>query len=96
MPLQFRRPDWQESAQLPPLQTLPPLHDVPAVPPATPHPVVAPQKVRLVLGSTQLPLHSISPGGHETAQRPAAHTWPAAHAVPGAPPSAPQPAVAPQ
>jgi hypothetical protein len=74
VPLQFTRPDWQESAQLPPLQTLPPLQVTPAVPPATPHPVVAPQKTRLVLESTQLPLQSISPGGHDTAQRPAAQT----------------------
>jgi hypothetical protein len=79
------------------LQTLPLGQVVPAVPtPPTPQPVVAPQWVRSVAGSTQAPLQLTCEPGHETEQVPALQTLPLAHTVPAVPLPLPQPAVAPQ
>jgi hypothetical protein len=87
-----------DSAHVPPLQTLPAVHAVPALPvPPTPQPAVAPQLSRLVSASTQVPPQLIWLPGHETAHVPLAQTFPAMHAVPALPvPPTPQPLVAPQ
>ncbi len=45
-------------------QTFPLEHAVPDEPPSAPHPALAPQLVRLVNGSMQLPPQSIDPGVH--------------------------------
>ena len=56
LPPQLTRPAWQESWHVLLEQTNPGAHAVPALPtPLVPHPVVAPQKDRLLLGSTQVP-----------------------------------------
>ena len=82
--------------QVPFAQTLPAAHDVPALPPATPHPAVAPQFGRLLNGSMQTPPQLICEPGHDTEQVPLPQTVPAAHGVPALPPATPHPAVAPQ
>jgi hypothetical protein len=86
-----------ETEHAPELQTLPLAHVAPAVPtPLMPQPVVAPQCVRSVTGSTQTPPQFTCVPGHETEHVPELHTLPLAHAVPALPPAVPQPAVAPQ
>jgi hypothetical protein len=61
-PLQFTKPVWQLSWQLPEEQTLPAGHAVPALPWALlPHPLVAPQYVWLDVGSMQAPLQITNP-----------------------------------
>jgi hypothetical protein len=45
----------------PATHALPTAHDVPAVPPVTPHPAVAPQNAALELGLMQLPPQRIVP-----------------------------------
>jgi len=77
-------------------QTMPTAHALPALPPATPQPAVAPQYARLVLGSTQVPPHSIWLPGQETLHVPSLQTLPLLQATPALPPGAPQPVVAPQ
>jgi len=56
----------QETWQLPPLHTLPFVHAVPAVPPATSHAPLAPQLERLVWGSMHVPPQLICEPGQET------------------------------
>jgi hypothetical protein len=96
VPLHSTSPCWQETEHEPALQTSPLAQITPAVPPELPHPEVAPQKLRLVSGLTQVPLQFTRPAWHVTAHVPALHTSPDAHAVPAVPASRPQPAVAPQ
>jgi hypothetical protein len=84
--------------QLVPEHTAPDEHAMPALPAScgalastrTPQLAVAPQLVRLVVGSTHVPLQSICDPGHETWQLPPAHTVPLAHDAP-TPPSPPTP-----
>jgi hypothetical protein len=99
-PPQLIWPPGQDTWHVPPLQTLPVVHAVPALPPAlpTPHPAVAPQLARLVCGSTQTPPQLTWLPGHDTWQTPLPQTLPAPQAVPALPPPSvePQPAVAPQ
>jgi hypothetical protein len=72
-------------------------HIDPALPLPLPHPAVAPQKLGLLAGSTQVPLQSMSVAWHEIPQTPAVQICPAVHAVPATPASpTPHPAVAPQ
>ena len=78
--------------------TFPLPHGVPALPPlARPHPAVAPQLLRLVCGSMQVPPQLICEPGHETWHVPLPQTLPFVHAVPALPdPPTPQAPVAPQ
>ena len=85
-----------ETAHVPLPQTVPTAHGVPALPPATPHPALAPQFERLVSGSTHVLPQSIWVPGQETLQTPLLHTLPFVHAAPALPPATPQPADAPQ
>jgi hypothetical protein len=94
---QLTRPIWQESWQLPPLQTRPAGQVAPARPAVRPHPVVAPQCWRLVSGSTQVPLQSTRLAWQESWQLPALQTCPLMHEAPTLPePPAPQAPAAPQ
>jgi hypothetical protein len=62
-----------------------------------PQPVVAPQWIGSVVGSTQTPLQLTCEPGHDTEQVPALQTWPLAQLIPVMPlPPLPQPSVAPQ
>lgn len=56
----------QETWHVPLAQTLPLPHAVPAVPPVTPHPAVAPQYDRLVSGSMHVPPQMTCAPGHDT------------------------------
>jgi hypothetical protein len=79
-PPQLTRPAWQESAQVPALQTCPAVQLVPmAAPVQSPE---APQWERSESGSTQRPLQSTRPAWQETWQVPAEQTWPDAQAAP--------------
>jgi hypothetical protein len=87
-----------ETWQLPLPQTLPTAHEAPALPPpvAVQEPL-APQLLRLVCGSMQIPPQLISLPGHETWHVPFAHTLPLVHAAPAVPASPkPQAPLAPQ
>jgi hypothetical protein len=95
-PPQSTSPLGQATAHAPLEQTLPDGHALPAVPASTTHPAVAPQWRGSFIGFTQEPPQSIWPVGQLTVQVPLAQELPEAHAVPAEPPSAPQPAVAPQ
>ena len=98
VPPQLTRPAWQESWQVPPLQTWPAGQVLPALPaPLTPQPVVAPQKERLVSGSTQVPLQSTRPAWQDSWQLPPLHRCPTGQEEPTLPePASPQAPVAPQ
>jgi hypothetical protein len=64
----------QVAWQVPTEQISPPPQVVPAVPASpTPHPGVAPQKVLLLVGSTQAPLQATCPGGQLMAHTPPPH-----------------------
>jgi hypothetical protein len=96
VPPQLTSPAWQVNAHLPALHTWPAPQTLPAPPPPLPQPGVAPQKRRLVLGSTHVPVQLTNPVSQESEHSPALHTSPAAQAWPDVPPSASQSAVAPQ
>ena len=95
-PLQFTSVPGHETEHVPELQTWPLAQVVPALPPVTPHPVVAPQWVGSVLGVTQAPLQFTSVPGQETEHVPELQTWPLTHVLPALPPVTPHPVVAPQ
>jgi hypothetical protein len=82
-PLQSTSPAWQESWQVPPAQTCPSAHIVPAFG-FTQFPL-APQKVRSVSGSMQSPPQSTRPGAQVRAQAPLEQTRPSPQATPHAP-----------
>ena len=96
VPPQLIWPPGHETWQLPPLQTLPDAHAAPALPPPSPQPAVAPQFVRLVVGSMHVPPQLMRPAWHESAHAPPLQTCPAVHDVPVVPPPTPQAPVAPQ
>jgi hypothetical protein len=96
VPLQLIWPPGQETWQLPPLQTLPAAHVAPGLPPPGPHPVVAPQFVRLVVGSMHVPPQLMRPAWQESAHAPPLQTCPAVHDVPPDPPPTPHAPAAPQ
>jgi hypothetical protein len=73
------------TAHLPPEQTVPLAQAVPALAPE--HAPLAPQWALSVLGSMQLPPHSIVPLGQLSAHVPAAQTLPAAQAAPALAPA---------
>ena len=82
VPPQLTRPVWQESWQVPALQTWP---EVQAVPEAAPVQVpLAPQWARSVSGSTQPVEHWIMPAGQvpEDTHTPVVQVWPEPQAVP--------------
>jgi hypothetical protein len=83
-----------ETEQVPELQTLPAAQIAPALTPVT-QPVVAPQWLRSVRGSTQTPPQLTWEPGHETEQVPELQTLPAAQIAPALSPVT-QPVVAPQ
>jgi hypothetical protein len=83
---------WHELA----VQTLPLAHAVPALPPPMPQSPEAPQCVRLVVGSMQIPPQLISVPGHDTWHEPLAQTVPAPQMAPTVPPPLPQSPEAPQ
>ena len=56
----------QLARQLPEVHTVPAPHAVPALPPATPQPAVAPQLVGLVAESMQTPPQLICDPGQDT------------------------------
>jgi hypothetical protein len=97
-PLQFTCEPGQDTEQLPALHTCPLAQLVPPLPtPPTPHPVVAPQWIGSVVGSTQTPLQFTCDPGHDTEHVPALHTSPLAQSTPALPaPATPHPVVAPQ
>src|SRR5690606_31614578 len=87
----------QEITHSPDSQISPASHAIPAVPPFSPQPSVAPQYRRRQPASLHAPLHSISPACQERAQLPPLQTSPPAHVSPAVPsPLSPHPAVAPQ
>jgi hypothetical protein len=87
VPLQLTSFAGHETWQTPLAHTLPPAQTAPALPPASavPHPSVAPQFWRLVLGSMQMPPHSTSPAWHESWHTPFEQTLPAVQTVPHVP-----------
>jgi hypothetical protein len=93
-PPQFTCEPGHETEHAPALQTCPVAHAVPAAPPLTPHPVVAPQWVRSLAGSTHLPAQFTCPPGHDTEHVPPLQTSPTAHVIPAFAPR--QSALAPQ
>jgi hypothetical protein len=96
-PLQLICDPGHDTEHVPALHTWPLMQTAPALPPLTPHPVVAPQWPLLVLGSTHVPLQFTWLPPHEFAHVPLLQTSPLAHAVPADPnPPTPQPGVAPQ
>ena len=84
VPPQERRPAWQDSSQVPaPLQMKPAAQVVPSSAPV--QVPAAPQKVRSVSGSMQVPPQASRPAWHDSSQVPAPlQTEPAAQVVPGA------------
>ena len=95
-PLQFTCEPGHDTEHDPALHTCPLAHALPALPPETPQPDVAPQWMGSVVGSTHAPLQFTCEPGHDTEHAPALHTWPLAHDEPALPPETPHPAVAPQ
>jgi hypothetical protein len=75
----------QDTLHTPLAHTLPSAQAVPALPPLAPQPGVAPQKARLLLGSTQVPPHSTRLAWHETAHVPLEHRSPGVHSTPQVP-----------
>jgi hypothetical protein len=72
-------------------------HCAPAEPPFVPQPLVAPQWVVSVLGSTHVPLQPTIGATHGATHDPFVQVEPVAQACPAEPvPSRPQPGVAPQ
>jgi hypothetical protein len=72
-------------------------HIVPAEPPFCPHPVVAPQWVVSMVGSTHVPPQSTIGGVQVATHAPFEHDAPVAQACPAEPTlETPQPGVAPQ
>ena len=98
-PPQLTLPVGQEVAQAPPVQMLPAGQTAPSLlpPPTLEQSPVAPQKVRLVLGSTQVPPQLTRPDWQDSWQVDPLQTWPAGQVAPALPaPATPQPVVAPQ
>src|SRR5688572_15256094 len=93
-PPQSTYPARHEGTQAPFLHTEPSAQSVPALPPLSPQPSVAPQKSRLVKGSTQVPLQATRLSAQFAAHSPELQTCPSTHTLPSSCPM-PQP-VAPQ
>jgi hypothetical protein len=98
VPPQLMSPDWQLRAHVPALHTWPVRHALPAEPaPPVPHPAVAPQYIREVVGSTHVPLQLMSPAWQLSAHKPLLQTCPLLHIAPVVPKDrVSQPATAPQ